>query len=161
MRAGLWLRRGGGRGRGRVEHVRAHSELFGRLGTRPGLRSSYSDTAASGDASSEQGSQSAPLPRHLCPLLRCLLRHPQTQSSDTPRLCPTPPARPSPPPSPPSRSLIAMPAIVDKIADALHLSKHKHDPPHPQSERSSSQTPAFDHTNVTVLFVLGGPGAGT
>ncbi|KAI0713332.1 UMP-CMP kinase [Earliella scabrosa] len=51
-----------------------------------------------------------------------------------------------------------MPAIIDKIADALHLSKHKHDAPPSAAEGSS--TPAFDHTKVTVLFVLGGPGAG-
>jgi len=37
-----------------------------------------------------------------------------------------------------------MPAIVDKITDALHLRK----------------SPVFDHNKVTVLFVLGGPGAG-
>ncbi|KAF8212526.1 UMP-CMP kinase [Mycena galopus ATCC 62051] len=41
-----------------------------------------------------------------------------------------------------------MPAVLDKIADALHLRK----PQHP--------TPVFDHNKVTVLFVLGGPGAG-
>ncbi|KAJ7687569.1 UMP-CMP kinase [Mycena olivaceomarginata] len=35
--------------------------------------------------------------------------------------------------------------MLDKISDALHLRKH---------------TPAFDHNKVTVLFVLGGPGAG-
>lgn len=37
-----------------------------------------------------------------------------------------------------------MPAIVDKIAGALHLTPHK---------------PTFD-SKVTVIFVLGGPGAG-
>ncbi|KAJ3788790.1 UMP-CMP kinase [Lentinula aff. detonsa] len=37
-----------------------------------------------------------------------------------------------------------MPVIVDKIADALHLQSHKS---------------TFD-SNVTVIFVLGGPGAG-
>ncbi|KAI0735658.1 UMP-CMP kinase [Earliella scabrosa] len=51
-----------------------------------------------------------------------------------------------------------MPAIIDKIADALHLSEHKHDVPPSAAEGSS--TPAFDHSKVTVLFVLGGPGAG-
>ncbi|KAJ7470492.1 UMP-CMP kinase [Mycena latifolia] len=43
-----------------------------------------------------------------------------------------------------------MPAIIDKIADALHLRKDK--PGH--------KSPEFDHTKVTVIFVLGGPGAG-
>ncbi|KAJ6455861.1 UMP-CMP kinase [Mycena sanguinolenta] len=44
-----------------------------------------------------------------------------------------------------------MPTVLDKIADALHL--HKEDKPQHTS-------PVFDHTKVTVLFVLGGPGAG-
>lgn len=39
-----------------------------------------------------------------------------------------------------------MPAIIDKIADALHLHK--------------SHKAAFDADKVNVLFVLGGPGAG-
>ncbi|CAK5279553.1 unnamed protein product [Mycena citricolor] len=39
-----------------------------------------------------------------------------------------------------------MPAILDKIADALHLK-------HPQS-------PTFNQEQITVIFVLGGPGAG-
>ncbi|KAJ7273441.1 UMP-CMP kinase [Mycena haematopus] len=43
-----------------------------------------------------------------------------------------------------------MPTVLDKIADALHI--HKNKPQH--------TSPAFDHTKVTVLFVLGGPGAG-
>ena len=49
-----------------------------------------------------------------------------------------------------------MPAIVDKIAEALHL-KH-HDGAAPSA--SASQTPVFDHEKVKVFFVLGGPGAG-
>ncbi|KAJ7135043.1 UMP-CMP kinase [Mycena crocata] len=43
-----------------------------------------------------------------------------------------------------------MPAILDKIADALHLTKDK----------SQRKTPEFDHAKVIVIFVLGGPGAG-
>ncbi|KAJ6547282.1 UMP-CMP kinase [Mycena capillaripes] len=43
-----------------------------------------------------------------------------------------------------------MPAIIDKIAEALHIHKDK----------SQSKSPVFDHAKVTVLFVLGGPGAG-
>jgi len=44
-----------------------------------------------------------------------------------------------------------MPAIIDKIADVLHTNKDgsQHD-----------STAVFDHNKVTVLFVLGGPGAG-
>jgi len=41
------------------------------------------------------------------------------------------------------------PAIVDKIASALHLHA---DHPKPKT--------VFDHTKITVIFVLGGPGAG-
>ncbi|KAI0811100.1 UMP-CMP kinase [Irpex lacteus] len=63
-----------------------------------------------------------------------------------------------------------MPAIVDKIADALHLHGHKKEG-HPQAAESSSAQPAtktankpkspvFDNSKITVLFVLGGPGAG-
>ena len=78
-----------------------------------------------------------------------------------------------------------MPAIIDKIADALHLHKHpKHDEAKvadgsadPASTAESSiapgkdvvvdtvpvtkpKSPVFDSEKVTVLFVLGGPGAG-
>jgi len=42
-----------------------------------------------------------------------------------------------------------MSPIIDKIADALHLHKGHVKP-----------TPVFDHNKVTVIFVLGGPGAG-
>ncbi|KAJ6546411.1 UMP-CMP kinase [Mycena vulgaris] len=41
-----------------------------------------------------------------------------------------------------------MPAIIDKIADALHIRK------------DNKHSPVFDQTKVTVIFVLGGPGAG-
>ncbi|EJF62517.1 UMP-CMP kinase [Dichomitus squalens] len=55
-----------------------------------------------------------------------------------------------------------MPAIIDKIADALHLTKHSHNDSAPDAESPSTSAPqpAFDHNKVTVLFVLGGPGAG-
>ncbi|KAI1790699.1 UMP-CMP kinase [Ganoderma leucocontextum] len=52
-----------------------------------------------------------------------------------------------------------MPAIVDNIADALHLGNH----PNKDSgatQSASTISPAFDHNKVTVFFVLGGPGAG-
>ncbi|KAI0822682.1 UMP-CMP kinase [Trametes gibbosa] len=64
-----------------------------------------------------------------------------------------------------------MPAIVDKIAEALHLKKHEHG--HAQSSAvhgasaepatasvASPKPPVFDHKKVKVFFVLGGPGAG-
>lgn len=43
-----------------------------------------------------------------------------------------------------------MPAIIDKIAEVLHL----------HNDKSQQMSAVFDHTKVTVLFVLGGPGAG-
>ncbi|KAI0332050.1 UMP-CMP kinase [Cubamyces sp. BRFM 1775] len=49
-----------------------------------------------------------------------------------------------------------MPAIVDKIAEALHL-KHHDDA---AASTATAQTPVFDHEKVKVFFVLGGPGAG-
>lgn len=55
-----------------------------------------------------------------------------------------------------------MPAIIDKIAEALHLHKKedKHAVSDSQAEVASSKGPAFDSSKVTVIFVLGGPGAG-
>ncbi|KAJ8515534.1 hypothetical protein ONZ45_g7075 [Pleurotus djamor] len=50
-----------------------------------------------------------------------------------------------------------MPAFLDKIADALHL--HKKDK-HPETGETPSASPVFDSSKVTVIFVLGGPGAG-
>ncbi|TFK93164.1 UMP-CMP kinase [Polyporus arcularius HHB13444] len=49
-----------------------------------------------------------------------------------------------------------MPAIIDKIADALHLSHHKEG----HSQATAEKQPVFDNSKVTVFFVLGGPGAG-
>ncbi|KAK0240404.1 UMP-CMP kinase [Armillaria nabsnona] len=45
-----------------------------------------------------------------------------------------------------------MPAIIDKIADALHL--------HKAPKETVAASPAFDSSKVIVVFVLGGPGAG-
>ncbi|KAL0947228.1 hypothetical protein HGRIS_013345 [Hohenbuehelia grisea] len=42
-----------------------------------------------------------------------------------------------------------MPAIIDKITNALH-----------SSDSTASSAPAFDPSKVTVIYVLGGPGAG-
>ncbi|OBZ75747.1 UMP-CMP kinase [Grifola frondosa] len=75
-----------------------------------------------------------------------------------------------------------MPAIIDKIADALHLHRHhKEAESAPESsapvtalQSSTEETgivkaqslaveskrPVFDNEKVTVIFVLGGPGAG-
>lgn len=46
-----------------------------------------------------------------------------------------------------------MPAIIDKIADALHIPHHHH-------HGHDTSKPVFDSTKVVVIFVLGGPGAG-
>lgn len=64
-----------------------------------------------------------------------------------------------------------MPAIVDKIAEALHIKKHESGHPEPTTSTDASTAPAttsgagpksqvFDHERVKVFFVLGGPGAG-
>ncbi|TFK36866.1 UMP-CMP kinase [Crucibulum laeve] len=45
-----------------------------------------------------------------------------------------------------------MPAIIDKISQAIHPSASR--------AESTSAKPVFDHTKVSVVFVLGGPGAG-
>ena len=54
---------------------------------------------------------------------------------------------------------------MDKIAEALHLKGHKHDEEHPESSTAPEsdavkKEPEFDASQITVLFVLGGPGAG-
>jgi UMP-CMP kinase len=46
-----------------------------------------------------------------------------------------------------------MSAVIDKISSALHLNKS-------QATAPSTTSPEFDHTKVTVIYVLGGPGAG-
>lgn len=45
-----------------------------------------------------------------------------------------------------------MPAIIDKIADALHF--------HKAPKETAVASPAFESSKVIVVFVLGGPGAG-
>ncbi|KAI0928165.1 UMP-CMP kinase [Taiwanofungus camphoratus] len=56
-----------------------------------------------------------------------------------------------------------MPAIMDKIADALHLHKQHHEQKTEDASTnaaaSTAPTPIFD-SKVTVIFVLGGPGVG-
>jgi hypothetical protein len=70
-----------------------------------------------------------------------------------------------------------MPAILDKIADKLHLHHHENKeegdaPKEPTSNTNATAATAttttttttgtvFDKSKVTVLFVLGGPGAGS
>lgn len=53
-----------------------------------------------------------------------------------------------------------MPAVIDKIADALHIPRHHKHEEGAHAETSATTTPVFDSEKVTVLFVLGGPGAG-
>lgn len=60
-------------------------------------------------------------------------------------------------------------AVIDKIKEAFHKDQNVHsaapqetglasDPP--PTDLSTPEHPAFDHAAVTVVFVLGGPGAG-
>ncbi|KAI0049676.1 UMP-CMP kinase [Auriscalpium vulgare] len=49
-----------------------------------------------------------------------------------------------------------MAAFVHKIADKLHLGPHHVD----AATDATQPKPLFDHEKVTVIFVLGGPGAG-
>jgi len=51
-----------------------------------------------------------------------------------------------------------MSPILEKIADKLHL--HKKSPEESSSNQSDAKTRVFNHEKVTVIFVLGGPGAG-
>jgi UMP-CMP kinase len=59
-----------------------------------------------------------------------------------------------------------MPAITDKIANALHLHSRNKDEHHAASSSAQPEatgpikSPVFDSSKVTVLFVLGGPGVG-
>ncbi|CAL1703832.1 unnamed protein product [Somion occarium] len=66
-----------------------------------------------------------------------------------------------------------MPAIIDKIAEALHLKEHNSEEPKPAEDstaaddaitstevESAYHKPAFESSKVPVIFVLGGPGAG-
>jgi len=67
------------------------------------------------------------------------------------------------------------PHIVDKIAEALHLKRHHKEEVHadeatpakeptaaadPSTSEPGAKVPVFDASKITVLFVLGGPGAG-
>ncbi|KAI0646737.1 UMP-CMP kinase [Trametes meyenii] len=61
-----------------------------------------------------------------------------------------------------------MPAIIDKIAEALHIKKHESGSADPGTSHgvaaaasdAAPQTPVFNYEKVKVFFVLGGPGAG-
>ena len=53
-----------------------------------------------------------------------------------------------------------MPGVIDKIADALHIHKHHEETEEVVVAKEDVKTPVFDSDKVTVLFVLGGPGAG-
>ncbi len=53
-----------------------------------------------------------------------------------------------------------MPAFIDKIAGALHLKKDAHSKKTEMAAASAAGSPVFDSSKVTVIFVLGGPGAG-
>lgn len=44
--------------------------------------------------------------------------------------------------------------VIDKIAEALHLKKHT------TTDHSTLKKTVFDDSKITVIYVLGGPGAG-
>ncbi len=53
------------------------------------------------------------------------------------------------------------PNIVEKIADALHIpGVHKHEDNASSTAEGVARKPIFEKEKVTVIFVLGGPGAG-
>lgn len=53
-----------------------------------------------------------------------------------------------------------MPAFIDKIAGALHLKKDGNSKSSETAVAPAAGSPVFDASKVTVIFVLGGPGAG-
>jgi len=52
------------------------------------------------------------------------------------------------------------PNLVEKIADALHLHKHEDHASAASTAEGTTKKPIFEKEKVTVIFVLGGPGAG-
>ncbi|KAG5220743.1 UMP-CMP kinase [Salix suchowensis] len=53
-----------------------------------------------------------------------------------------------------------MPAFIDKIASALHLKNDGNSKTSETAVAPAARSPVFDASKVTVIFVLGGPGAG-
>lgn len=52
--------------------------------------------------------------------------------------------------------------VLDTIAEKLHLkSPANKEEPADSNETGARNGPAFDNAKITVIFVLGGPGAGT
>ena len=50
--------------------------------------------------------------------------------------------------------------VLDKIAEKLHLKSAASEEESVKSETDTKKCPAFDNSKITVIFVLGGPGAG-
>jgi len=50
--------------------------------------------------------------------------------------------------------------VFDAIAEKLHLKSPASKEPMESKERDAKEDPALDHSKITVIFVLGGPGAG-
>jgi hypothetical protein len=119
------------------------------------------------NASACQRPQSVRAPRPHCRQRRLLLCSRQAPRTDESRVGTPEAVRQSVDPAAQEGRLICflrtlnMPAIIDKIADALHLHKKKD-----EQDGSTTQPTAhtketvFDSSKVTVLYVLGGPGAG-
>lgn len=54
-----------------------------------------------------------------------------------------------------------MPAVIDKIKEGMHISEgNKGQTSNAAASSTTSGKRAFDDSKVTVIFVLGGPGAG-
>lgn len=51
--------------------------------------------------------------------------------------------------------------VFDKIAEKLHLKSAAGGEPVESKETGVKKGPALDNSKITVIFVLGGPGAGT
>lgn len=50
--------------------------------------------------------------------------------------------------------------VLEKLAEKLHLKSPASKEESAKSETSMKKGPVFDNSKITVIFVLGGPGAG-
>lgn len=50
--------------------------------------------------------------------------------------------------------------VLEKIAEKLHLKAAPNEEPAESKETDMKKKPALDNSKITVIFVLGGPGAG-
>lgn len=50
--------------------------------------------------------------------------------------------------------------VFDKVAEKLHLKSPAQEESKESKETGTKKVPALDNSKITVVFVLGGPGAG-